>query len=283
MNPIAFKIGSFSIYWYGVLVAAGFLAGLWTAGRRSVHDGLDEKAVADLGVWIIIGALLGSRLLYVITFWEDQFAGRPLGQWFNIRQGGLVFYGGFIGAAAAVILHTRFHGKKPLWKIADAFAPSIPLGHALGRLGCLMFGCCYGKICDPSLPWAIEFPAESNAFARHLAQDHIAGDALLSLPVHPSQVYSALLNFALYGFLAWFYRRKSFDGQVFGIYLLGYAGVRFGVEFFRGDYPAKQLALGWVTPGQQASVWILVIGAALLFFLARKNRPVVDQNLGQNR
>ena len=161
MDPIAFKIGGFAIYWYGILVAGGFLIGLWTASRRAARDGIDGKVVSDLGVWIIIAALLGSRVLYVITNW-GEFSDKPFSDWIDFRSGGLVFYGGFIGAALAVILYTRIHGSQPLWKIADAFAPSVPLGHALGRLGCLMYGCCFGATCD--LPWAIQFPANSPAF-----------------------------------------------------------------------------------------------------------------------
>jgi phosphatidylglycerol:prolipoprotein diacylglycerol transferase len=182
-----------------------------------------------------------------------------------------VFHGGFIGAALAVILYTRLHGKQPLWKIADAFAPSIPLGHALGRLGCLMYGCCFGTVCD--LPWAIQFPEHSPAF-NLLGQ--APTDAAHSLYVHPTQIYSALLNVALYGGLAWLYRHKRFDGQVFGLYLAGYSINRFVVEFFRGDYQAEQLWFGWVKPGQQLSLFLLPIGIALIILLRRRPlaRPV---------
>jgi len=265
MDPVAFKIGGFAIYWYGILVAGGFLAGLWTASRRCVFDKLDGKVISDLGVWIIIAGMLGARAMHVITYWDDQYAGSPLWQVLDFRSGGLVFYGGFIGAAMAVILYIRLHGKQPFWKIADAFAPSIPLGHALGRLGCLMFGCCFGTACD--LPWAIQFPADSPAFN---ALGHAPTDAAHSLHVHPTQVYSALLNVALYGGLAWLYRHKRFDGQVFGLYLAGYSINRFVVEFFRGDYQVEQLWFGWVKPGQQLSLFLLPIGIALTMCLRRR-------------
>ena len=270
MDPIAFKIGGFAIYWYGILVAGGFMAGLWTASRRCVLDELDGKVISDLGVWIIIAGMLGARAMYVLTYWDDQYAGEPLWQVLDFRRGGLVFYGGFIGAVLAVILYTRFHGKQPLWKIADAFAPSIPLGHALGRLGCLMFGCCFGTACD--LPWAIQFPAASPAFN---ALGQAPTDAAHSLHVHPTQVYSALLNVALYGGLAWLYRHKRFDGQVFGLYLAGYSINRFVVEFFRGDYQVEQLWFGWVKPGQQLSLFLLPIGIALIMCLRR--RPMAER------
>jgi phosphatidylglycerol:prolipoprotein diacylglycerol transferase len=268
MDPIAFKIGGFDIYWYGILVAGGFLAGLWTASRRATRDGIDSKVVSDLGVWIIIAALVGSRVLYVITEW-DQFSGKPFSEWVNFRSGGLVFYGGFIGAALAVILYTVIRGSQPLWKIADAFAPSIPLGHALGRLGCLMYGCCFGATCD--LPWAVQFPCGSLAHGAHNAAGLLPFDAAHSLSVHPSQVYSALLNFALYVGLAWLYRRKRFDGQIFGIYLMIYSVNRFIVEFFRGDYQIEQMWLGWIKPGQQLSLFLFPVGIGLTVYLWRRS------------
>ena len=271
MDSIAFKIGGFTIYWYGILVAGGFLAGLCTASRRCVLDKLDGKVISDLGVWIILAGMIGARAMHVVTYWEEQYADQPLSHLLDFRGGGLVFHGGFIGAALAVILYVRLHGKQPLWKIADAFAPSIPLGHALGRLGCLMTGCCFGTACD--LPWAIHFPAHSPAFT---ALGQAPTDAAHSLYVHPTQIYSALLNVALYGGLAWLYRHKRFDGQVFGLYLAGYSINRFVVEFFRGDYQAEQLWFGWVKPGQQLSLFLLPIGIALIILLRRRPlaRPV---------
>ena len=193
---------------------------------------------------------------------RDRFS-----DWIDFRSGGLVFYGGFIGAALAVILYTRIHGSQPLWKIADAFAPSVPLGHALGRLGCLMYGCCFGATCD--LPWAIQFPAHSPAFD---ALGQAPGDPAHSVHVHPSQVYASLLNFSLYGGLAWLYRRKRFDGQVFAVYLMAYSVNRFIVEFFRGDYQPEQLWLGWIKPGQQLSLFLLPVGIALAIFLWQRSR-----------
>ena len=267
MDPIAFKIGGFAIYWYGILVAGGFMAGLWTASRRCVLDKLDGKAISDLGVWIIIAGMLGARAMHVVTYWDALYAGKPLWQVLDFRGGGLVFYGGFIGAALAVILYTRFHGKQPLWKIADAFAPSIPLGHALGRLGCLMYGCCFGAACD--LPWSVQFPAYSPAYD---ALGQAPGDDAHSVHVHPTQIYSVLLNAALYGGLVWLYRRKRFDGQVFAVYLVGYSLNRFAVEFFRGDYPAEQLWLGWMKPGQQLSLFLVPIGIALFVAMRRRAR-----------
>ncbi len=250
MKKIALDLGGFSLHWYGVLVALGFLAGLWTASRRAARDGLPGERIVDLGPWLILGAIAGARALYVISFWRDEFASQPLLEIFMVHHGGLVFYGGLIGASLATIFYTRRH-KLPLWPVADILAPSIALGHAFGRIGCLMNGCCYGRAC--AWPWAIQFPPD------HATQG--AG-------VHPTQIYEAILNLGLYAALAALYRRRTFDGQVFAAYLLAYAVLRVFVELFRGDYAVYYLG-GHVTPAQLLSAGLFAIGLLLYGKLPR--------------
>ena len=258
-HPI--QIGSLAIHWYGILVALGFLAGLWTASRRSPRDGIASETILDSGPWLIIGSILGARALYVFTFWREEFAGQPFLNMFMVWRGGLVFYGGLIGACLATILFARLK-KIPLWKLADTLSPSIPLGYVFGRLGCLMNGCCYGRECH--LPWAIRYPVGHDT--------HPSG--LPAIPVHPTQIYDSLLSLGLYLGLAWLYRRKKFDGQVFATYLIAYACLRSLVELFRGDYPSNQRLLsGVVTPAHLVSVGILLAGV-VLFWLLRKRRSV---------
>lgn len=257
MQKVAFEIGSFPIHWYGILVATGFLLGLWTASRRGMRDGIPPERIADLGPWLIVGALVGARALFVISYWQEEFAGRPWTDVFMIRRGGLVFYGGLMGATLATLLYVWLK-KLALWKIADALGPSIALGYVPGRLGCLMNGCCYGR--PTHLPWAIHFPAE-----------HASG----GVGVHPTQIYDSLLNLALYLALAWLYRRKKFDGQIFAFYLIGYAMTRSLVEVFRGDYAVRYLG-GWATPAHLVSIAALGAGLLLLWKLPRaavKPRP----------
>ena len=254
MHPVAFDIGGFAIHWYGVFLALGVVAGIWTASRRCVFDKLQPTVITDLAPWLVGGVIVGARALYVATYWRSQFAEQPLWQILNLRSGGLVFYGGLIGAVVATYLFLRIK-KQPVWKVADALAPSIALGHAIGRIGCLMFGCCYGRVCE--LPWALHFPAGH--------ESHPYG-------VHPTQIYESLLNFGLYLCLAWFYRRKKFAGQIFGIYLVSYAIIRSFVELFRGDYAPAQYHLGgWFTPAHFASIGILVVGGLLLWKLSPRN------------
>jgi len=238
------------------MVATGFLAGLWTASRRAPMAGIHGEKIFDLGPWLIIGTLVGARALYVITFWKSEFAGQPLLNVVKIWEGGLVFYGGLIGATVAGVVAIRLK-KLPLWKVADVLAPSIALGHAFGRIGCLLNGCCYGRVC--SVPWGIHFPAGHETYPN---------------AVHPTEIYESLLNFSLYLALAQLFRRRKFDGQVFGVYLISYAIIRAFVEMFRGDYPASQIHFG-LTPAQMVSVPIFAIGVVVLIMLSRK--PAVQK------
>ena len=254
MHPIALQWGSLSIHWYGVMVALGFLAGLWTAGRRGLRAGVAAEKIADLGPWLIVGAIAGARVWDVISYWRESFMGQPLWQIFAVWQGGLVYYGGLIGASLACVFYARWKSL-PLWKLADILAPSIALGYVFGRIGCLLNGCCYGRACD--LPWAIRFPPDNPLHPP-------------TYPVHPTEVYESLLNLGLYGALAWLFRRRKFDGQVFAAYLVGYALLRSFVEMFRGDYPEHQHYLGgWATPAHLVSILILAAGLVLLRVLPR--------------
>ena len=171
-----------------------------------------------------------------------------------IQRGGLVYYGGLIGGTLAGLLYV-WKSKLPLWKFADALAPSIALGYVPGRLGCLMNGCCFGR--ETGVPWAIHFPKEHETHG---------------LGVHPTQVYDSLLNLGLYVGLALLHRRKNFDGQVFASYFLCYAVTRSLVETFRGDYPPQQYLGGVVTPAHLVSILIFSVGAGLYWKL-RQQKP----------
>jgi phosphatidylglycerol:prolipoprotein diacylglycerol transferase len=255
MHPIAFQFGSLTIHWYGVMIALAFLAGLWTATRRARHENISSERIADIVIWIMVGAILGARIVYVATYWKDEFAGQPLSEIFMIQHGGLVYYGGLIGATIASVIYIRWK-KLPLWKTADVLAPSIALGNVFGRIGCLLNGCCYGRAC--SLPWAIQFPADNPLHPP-------------TTPVHPTEIYDALDNFILYLLLAWLFRRKKFDGQIFATYLIGYAIIRTIMEYFRGDYPPDQIHYG-LTPGELISIPIFIAGLVLGIVLSTRAR-----------
>src|ERR1700691_1579762 len=118
------------------MIALAFLFGLWTATLRARRENISGEKIADIVLWLMVGGILGARLVYVTTYWKDEFVGQPLSEIFAIWHGGLVYYGGLIGATIAGMIYIRWK-KLPLWKIADVMAPSIALGSVFGRTGCL--------------------------------------------------------------------------------------------------------------------------------------------------
>jgi phosphatidylglycerol:prolipoprotein diacylglycerol transferase len=258
VHKIAFSIGDFTVAWYGVFLALGFLAGFWLAAKRAPRTGVDPNTVYDLIPWLLIGSIAGARFWNGNTHWREDFANQPFWEVFAVRHGGLVYYGGLLGAIAGVILFT-LRKRVNLWRLGDVLAPSVPIGYFFGRFGCLMNGCCYGR--PTTLPWGIHFPGP--------CPDWPEGHPSWPNAVHPTQLYDSLLNLGLWLGLAWLYRRKKFDGQVFAVYLLAYAVLRSIVEIFRGDYAVYYLG-GMITPAQLLSVAIVLAGIALYWYLSKK-------------
>ena len=242
------------------MIALAFLAGLWTATLRARRERIPAERIADVTLWLMVGAILGARVVYVTTYWREEFASQPFTEIFMIQHGGLVYYGGFIGAALAGAVYLLWK-KMPFWKTADVLAPSIALGSFFGRVGCLLNGCCYGRRTD--LPWAITF---TNPQAQEIS------GTPLNVPLHPTQIYDGLFNLILYGFLAWLFRRKKFDGEIFTTYLICYAVTRSIVECFRGDYSGLHYHFG-LTPAQWISVPMFIGGLVLAAILSRRAEP----------
>lgn len=247
-------------------MVAGFAFGLWNSSRRAMLEKIHPETILDCGTWLLIGAVVGARVLYVVSYWQDivseahLYHHAPALEIIMVQHGGLVYYGGLIGASAACILFA-WKNRVPLWKLADILAPGVALGSFFGRWGCLMNGCCYGR--PTTMPWGIQFPVGH--------ETHPINDGLPHY-VHPTEIYDSLLNLGLFAVLAWFYRRKKFDGQVFALYLICYAVLRSFVEYFRGDYPVHYLG-GWATPAQVVSIFTILAGVLLLILLPRK-RPM---------
>jgi phosphatidylglycerol:prolipoprotein diacylglycerol transferase len=266
VHPIFFHVGSLTIRWYGVMMAAAFFAGLWTAMRRARRVNVSGDTIADVTLWLMIGSILGARFVYVTTYWKQEFASQPFKEVFMIQHGGLVYYGGLLGAIAGSIIYLSWK-KLPVWKIADILAPSIALGSVFGRIGCLLNGCCYGRACD--LPWAITF---TNPQASEFS------GTPLNVPLHPTEIYDGLLNLLLYFGLAWFFRRKKFDGQIFALYLIGYAICRSIVECFRGDYPPDHIHAGLLTSAQLLSIPIFIAGLVLAVIMYWRSKRVTIES-----
>ena len=256
MHPRLFTIGSFYLPTYGVLLAVAYLAAIALLTSKADREGLPKNEISDLSIYILASAILGAKLLLAIVDFKEYLAD-PHAALELVRSGG-VFQGGLIAASAVGIGYIRKHGL-PVWKITDMAAPSIALGEAIGRWGCFSAGCCYGK--ETRVPWAITF---TDPFARE------AVGTPLNTPLHPTQIYLSLNALLLFLLCEWVYRHKKFDGQVFWIYVLGYAVTRSAIEQFRGD-----LVRGFVIPevlstAQFIGLLMAVVSIGMLWFLSRR-------------
>lgn len=260
MHPILVDFGFIELPTYGVLLALGLVLGLWTAKRRAPQAGLPPEKVVDFGFWVVLGGLLGGKVLLLIT--DPSYLSSFRGLVGLLRAGG-VFYGGLIGALATAAFLVR-RWQLPFWPLADTLAPSVALGHVLGRLGCFFAGCCYGASCQA--PWAVVFADPRAA--------EISGTPL-GVPLHPTQLYEAAFNLVNFLFLALFFRKVvavGLRGQVLGFYLANYGVARFVIEFFRGD-PDRGFVLGGLLSTSQAIALVMVpIGVFLIFRGLRQAR-----------
>jgi len=249
------SIGPFTVYTYGVLLAAAYLIGLQLALVRARHRGLDPARMLDLGVYIIIAALVGAKLLLLVTEF-DTYRSHPAELLSLLRAGG-VFYGGLIGAVLVAFWYMGRHGL-PLWTTCDLFAPGIALGHVVGRVGCLMAGCCWGR--ETTLPWGITF---TDSFS------HTLVGTPLGMPLHPTQLYEAGAELLILGLLLATERKgRPFPGRTFWGYLLLYAVSRFAIEFFRND--PRGAVLG-VSTSQFISLVLGPLSILMLVVLGRRS------------
>jgi phosphatidylglycerol:prolipoprotein diacylglycerol transferase len=258
--PAFFGVGPITVYSYGVLLAASYLLGLRLAMSRAKRWGLDANRVLDLGIYIIIAALIGAKLLLLVVDF-DQFKNSPADLLSLARSGG-VFYGGLILAVVVAFWYIARH-RMPFWTTCDVFAPGIALGHVTGRLGCLAAGCCYGKPTD--LPWAI-------VFTNPQAAANVGTP--LGIPLHPTQIYEAgaeLLILAL--LLATERRGRQFGGRTFWLYMLLYAVSRFVIEYFRGDPRGVDPVFGIFSTSQFISMILGPLALGMLAWLARSSPP----------
>ena len=232
-------------------MAVGFFLALFAATRMgSTYEGLDRRVIWDFGITLILVALIGAKVLLIFT---DSYFYSDLTRVFSLhflRAAG-VFYGGFIAALIWAFWYLRRHDL-PGWKVADTFAPAIPLGHFFGRLGCFLAGCCHGRPTDSF--FGVTF-SDPNCQVEH---------SLLNTPLYPVQLMEAAANLTLFFLLWFFYRRKSFNGQMILIYAVAYALIRFLIEFLRGD------ERGWVMDGYLSTsqfVALAIIPVAVGFYL----------------
>src|SRR3982751_366905 len=254
MYPRLFELGAITVYTYGVLLAAAYLLGLKLAMNRAKTRGLDANRVLDLGIYIIIAALIGAKLLLLVTDFRT-FSSNPRELLTLARSGG-VFYGGLILAVAVALVYIRKIGL-PLWTTCDVFAPGIAVGHVVGRFGCLFAGCCYGK--PTTLPWGITF---SDPFAAANV------GTPLGVPLHPTQIYEAGAELLILGVLLVSERKgRPFAGRTFWLYMLLYAISRFIIEFFRAD---ERGSVGIFSTSQFISLVLAPLAVGMLVYLSRQ-------------
>ena len=247
MFPKLITIGSFFLPTYGVLVALGFLAGLWVTVRLARRSGISGELITNLAVYCALGGLIGAKILMIIFDWGDPQK-PPIFSVATLQAAG-VWQGGLVLAILVAILYIR-QNKLPFLETFDAFAPGVALGHAIGRIGCFAAGCCWGNEC--SLPWAVTF---HNPEAAELT------GVPLGKALHPSQLYEMLTELALFGFLYWRYGRPHSPGKIMGMYLVLSSIARFLIEFTR--YHEQGLHFG-LSLTQWISIPLALGGVALL-------------------
>jgi phosphatidylglycerol:prolipoprotein diacylglycerol transferase len=260
------KIGPLTIHTYGFMMAVGVALGLWFIYVQAKKAGLDANKIMDAAFYTIIVSLIGAKLILFLSNISYYFSYPK--ELFSLARSGGVFQGGLTFGVLFALWY--FHRKKiPTWKTADLIVPALAMGHGFGRIGCFSAGCCYGTEC--AAPWAVVF---KNQYAAQLTGVH------LDTPMHPVQLYEAVLNFLNFGILFLILKKKKFDGQVFGFYIINYSIIRFFTEYFRGDHEDKvyfirgSSAFSSLSLPQLFCVLGLIAGAVFLVVLKRRKIAV---------
>lgn len=254
MHPDLFSIGFLHVKTYGCCMALGFFVAWQVLVYLCKRVGRPFESIGNLLIALMVSGVLGSRIAYVIEHWHAEFASRPMDV-IRVDQGGLMFYGGLILATVVFACWCMFKRENPL-AVGDLLCVAIPVGHAFGRIGCFFYGCCYGKQSTSAL--AVSFPRGSPAWYEQLNLGQISSMAKESLPVLPTQLFEAAANALLFAVLFAFYRR--FRGGTTALYLIGYAVIRFLMEYVRGD---PRAAVGPFSISQTISIALLVAGVVL--------------------
>ncbi|QDT17888.1 prolipoprotein diacylglyceryl transferase [Alienimonas californiensis] len=259
------------VFGYGVMIFCGFAAAGWTGLRRARRAGLPDGLVYDLTFWAFAAGIGGARLNYLLRFHDRVFAapeGRSLSlleaayRAVNLTDGGLVLLGGVVGAALAFTLVCR-RWKVSALLVADVAIPSAFLGLAFGRIGCLMYGCCWGDRCE--LPWAIHFPEGGVTYEALVGRGFLSPDAPRTYGLHPTQLYSSFNALVLSALTAAYFPRRPRNGAVLALALLTYPPARATLEALRGD-DTGFLDTG-LTHAQTVAIILFALGVLLAAWL----------------
>jgi phosphatidylglycerol:prolipoprotein diacylglycerol transferase len=246
VHPLLLQIGFIKLHTYGLMIVIGFLCGLYLVYSEAERQGINADRVVDISFFALGFGLLGGRIVYILTR-LDYFSQHPL-EVFYFWEGGLVFYGGFIGGTLAFYYFSRKY-KLPILKTMDLATPALAIGHFFGRLGCFSAGCCFGKPA-PGLPWAVVFHDPLSL-------------APLGVPLHPTELYDALNALIIFSILMYMRRREKFTGQLLVIYLMLYSVGRSIVEVYRGDTIRGFIIDPWLSTSQFISIFVFLTGIIL--------------------
>jgi phosphatidylglycerol:prolipoprotein diacylglycerol transferase len=263
VHPVLFTIPLFGreldIPTYGVLLALGFLIILKTASSLARRKGIASHDVIDLAFTVFLAGLVGAKMLLVLLD-LPYYAAHPSEILGVIRSAG-VFYGGLLLAVPTCIWFAR-RRRLPLWKVADIAGVCLPIGLAVGRLGCFAAGCCYGAPAD--VGWAVTFTSETA---------HQTVGVPLHVPLHPSQIYLSLNAAILLAILLWRHRHKQYDGQVFLWFVVLYGATRSFWELFRGDAVRGFLIPDLLSTSQAIGIASVIVALFVIAHRRRTSRP----------
>ncbi len=263
MFPILVKIGPLTIHTYGFMMAVGVALGLWFIYAQAKRAGLEANRIMDAAFYTIIVSLIGAKLILLLSNFS-YYTSYPK-ELFSLARSGGVFQGGLVFGTVFALWY--FHRKRiPTWKTADLIAPALAMGHGFGRIGCFSAGCCYGSEC--AAPWSVVF---RNEYAAQLT------GVRLDAHLHPVQLYEAALNFLNFAVLFFVLKKKTFDGQVFALYIINYGIIRFFTEYFRGDHEEKIYFIRGSSAWSSLSLpqlfcLLALIGGAVLFVVLKRRR-----------
>ncbi|GAC1469327.1 MAG: prolipoprotein diacylglyceryl transferase [Isosphaeraceae bacterium] len=233
MRQVLFTIpvlGGIKIFGYGMMLFLAFLGSMNLAAWLARREKLNPEVIYDLSLSVFLGGLIGARLFYVIQYWGVKV--HTVGDIFRVWEGGIVLYGSILGGTFTFFVY-RMLRPFPLGPFLDVIAPALALGIGIGRFGCFLNGCCFGDVC--SLPWAVSFPRFSPPWHSHHYAHLIPSEALFSLPVHPTQLYSVIDGFVLVGLLLAYFPLRRRDGEVMALLMVTYPVTRVLIEFLRND------------------------------------------------
>jgi len=267
MDPVIFEIGGISLRWYGFMAALGFLTAIFIMNRNRQYAKLSADQVSNVCMIAIFAGLIGARIFYVILKWNEHFRYYPM-DIIRVDKGGLVFYGGFVLAMASLWYYIHKICKADPVRVLDIVAPALAAAHALGRIGCFITGCCFGK--PSNLTLVAVYKIGTEPFKKYGSQ-----------PLHPVQLYETILNIILAAIL-FYLVRKGKRGVAMASYILAYGILRFFDEFFRGDHPDNELVLGIFTPAQAIGFIMIPAGIALLvYFIWFQKKTDEDENTNE--